>query len=234
MSEKVKPPRRYDSTRRRAQAAQTRRDIVRAARELFVEHGFAGTTLASVAARAGVVVETIYRSFDGKAGLFRAVVEDAVADGGTVGGADAPPDSAVLRPAFEAIIAETDPRRQLALYADLLPGMQARIAPLMRIVTGAAASGDPAMATIAEQLGDQRLEGMQRFAQMLAGRDALRADLTVTGARDVLWTLTSHAVYDLLVTTRGWTPDQYRDWLADTLARSLLSDDPPAPPHAPT
>src|SRR5690349_18772487 len=134
MSDEVKPRRRYDSTRRRAQAEQTRRDIVRAARRQFLERGFAGATLAAVAAEAGVAVETIYRAFDGKAGLFRAVVEDAVADGGTVGGSGAPPDSAVLRPRFEAILAETDPRRQLALYADLQPGIHARIAPLMRVL----------------------------------------------------------------------------------------------------
>jgi AcrR family transcriptional regulator len=222
MSDRVKPPRRYDSTRRRAQAAQTRRDIVRAARELFLERGFAGTTLAGVAAAAEVAVETIYRAFDGKAGLFRAVVEDAVAGGGTVGDGTTPPDSALLRERFDAILAEPDPRRQLALYADLQPGMQARIGPLMRVLADAAAA-DPAVRETADRLADQRLAGMDRFARMLAGQGALRPDLTADEARDVLWTLNSHAVYDLLVTTRGWTPDRYRDWLADALARLLLA-----------
>jgi len=68
MSEDVKPQRprrRYDSTRRQAQAAQTREDILRAAREAFLRRGYPGTTLAAVAMDAGVAVETIYRAFGG-------------------------------------------------------------------------------------------------------------------------------------------------------------------------
>src|SRR2546422_6278080 len=55
-SRDVKPPRRYDSTRRRAQAAQTRQDILKAALQLFLEGGYAGTTINDVAAAAGVAV----------------------------------------------------------------------------------------------------------------------------------------------------------------------------------
>src|SRR6266545_311187 len=225
MSEKVNPPRRYDSSRRRAQAAQTRQDILSAAREQFLRRGFTGTTLAGIASAAGVVVETVYRSFDGKAGLFRAVVEDAVADGGTLGGA-APPDSARLRPEFDAIIAETDPRRRLELYADTQRGVQARIGPLMRVLAEASAA-DPVVQKTSERLQDQRLDGMDRFARLLAELDALRAGLTVEEARDVLWALNSHAVYDLLVVNRGWDPERYGDWLADTLARLLLREEDP-------
>src|SRR6266545_2423014 len=81
MSEGAKPRRRYDSRRRQAQAAQTRHDILIAAHEPFLQRGYAGTTLASIATAAGVVVETIYRAYGSKAGLFKAVVEAAVAGG---------------------------------------------------------------------------------------------------------------------------------------------------------
>ena len=81
MSDDVKPRRRYDSSRRQAQAAQTRDDILAAAQEMFLDRGYARTTVANIAERAGVVVETIYRAFGGKAGLFKAVIEAAVADG---------------------------------------------------------------------------------------------------------------------------------------------------------
>src|SRR4051812_16756036 len=64
----VKTPRRYSSHLRQAQAAATRRQIVDAALSVFLEHGYAGATMQRIAAAAGVVVETIYRTFDGKAG----------------------------------------------------------------------------------------------------------------------------------------------------------------------
>ena len=69
MTKDVKPRRRYESTRRQEQAAQTRRDILAAAGILFRERGYAATSMPSIAAEAGVVVETIYRAFGSKAGL---------------------------------------------------------------------------------------------------------------------------------------------------------------------
>ena len=68
---------------------------------------------------------------------------------------------------------------------------------------------------------------MGRFAQLLVDRGALRPDLSVQEARDLLWTLNVHAVHDLLVVEGGWSPERYRDWLADTLARVLLPDNQP-------
>ena len=68
----------YNSTRRSRQAAQTREEIVTAAIELFGETGWAGTTLAAIAKRAGVAVETIYSGFGSKKGLLRAAMDVAV------------------------------------------------------------------------------------------------------------------------------------------------------------
>src|SRR5258708_21161762 len=72
---RVKPPRRYDSTRRRAQAAQTHLDILKAAQQLFLEGGYASTTINSVAAAAGVAGETNQPGIRGPAGLFKAGAE---------------------------------------------------------------------------------------------------------------------------------------------------------------
>lgn len=221
MTEDVKPHRRYHSQRRQAQAAQTRRDILTAAQQLFLQRGYTGTTLASIAQAAGVVVETIYRAFGSKAALFKAVLEAAIAGGPAH--AERPPDQ---RPAIQAVIAETNPRRQLQLYAATQPGIHARVGPLARVLAEAAAA-EPDLAEVARQLEAQRLDGMGRFAQLLADRGALRPDLSVQEARDLLWTLNSHAVHDLLVMQRGWPPERYRDWLVDTLARALLPDNQP-------
>jgi AcrR family transcriptional regulator len=218
MSEGVKPRRRYDTTRRQAQAAQTRQDILAAARQVFLEHGYTGATLAGIAQTAGVVVETIYRAFGSKAGLFKAVVEAAVA-----GGAARAAVPVEQRPAIQAVIEETDPRRQLELYAATQPGIHARLGPLFRLLAAAAAA-DPPLAEVWTQLEDQRLNGLRRFVQLLADRGVLAHGLSVEDARDVLWTLTSHAVHDLLVVQRGWSTERYRDWLATSLANALLSD----------
>ena len=216
MTEDVKPRRRYDSTRRQAQAAQTRQDILAAAHRLVLERGYAGTTLAAIARAAGVVVETVYRAWGSKAELFKAVVRAAVA-----GGANRAQVPVEQRPAIAAVIAETDPHRQLELYAATQPGIHARAGPLLRVLVGAAAA-DPELARLWAQIEDERLNGLARFAQLLADRGVLRPGLSVEEARDLLWTLNSLAVHDLLVLQRGWSPERYRDWLAATLASALL------------
>jgi AcrR family transcriptional regulator len=216
MSQNVKTVRRYESRRRREQAAQTRRDIVAAADALFRTRGYAGTSMPAIAAEAGVVVETIYRSFGSKARLFKAVVEAAVAGGSTR--AETPPEE---RPAIRAVIEETDPRRQLELYAATQPGIHRRAGPLNRALVGAA-STDPELKVLLDQLEAQRLAGLGRMAALLAERGALGSGLAVEEARDIIWTLCSPAVYDLLVVERGWTSKRYRDWLAAALERELL------------
>ena len=216
MSDEVKPRRRYDSSRRRAQAALTREDILAAAHGAFVERGYAAATVASIAKAAGVVVETVYRSFDGKAGLFRAVVEAAVAGGATR--AERAPDD---RPAIRAVIEETDPHEQLRRYARTQPGIHERLGPLFRVAAAAAAS-DAELAGVWRELEDSRRAGMGRFAGLLAERGVLRAGLSVDESADLLWTLASHQVHELLVVQRGWSPDRYADWLAEALARELL------------
>jgi hypothetical protein len=95
--------------------------------------------------------------------------------------------------------------------------------PLLRVLAEAAAA-DPALVETARQLEGERLAGMGRFAQLLADRGALRPGIDVDQARDVLWTLNSHAIHEFLVVQRGWSPERYRDWLADTLVRALLRD----------
>lgn len=214
----VKPRRSYDSSRRRAQAAQTRREIVAAALEVFLEEGYSAGTMQQIAEAAGVVVETIYRGFDGKAGLFRAAVEAAVSGG--VERAERPVEE---RPAIHAIIEESDPRRKVERYADTQPGIHTRLGPVYRVLAEAAAV-DPELEPLRRDLEDDRLEGMEKFAGHLAASGSLRAGVSVEEARDVLWTLASHQVYELLVVQRGWTPDRYRDWLAHMLAAALLGD----------
>lgn len=215
----VKPRRRYDSSRRREQAAQTRRDIEAAANKLFRERGYVGTSMPAIAMEAGVVVETIYRAFGSKAELFKAVIEAALAGGSER--AEAPPAE---RPAIRAVIEEPDPRRKLELYAATQPGVHGRSSPLYRVLV-AAADSDLELAEVLNGLEARRLHGLGGLASQLAESRALRPNLSVDGARDIIWMLCSTLVHDLLVRDRGWTSKRYRDWLADALKRELLEEE---------
>jgi TetR/AcrR family transcriptional regulator, regulator of autoinduction and epiphytic fitness len=177
----------------------------------------------AIATEARVVVETVYRAFPGKAGLFKAVVETAVA-----GGAERAEVPVERRPAIAAVIEERDPHRQLELYAATQPGIHRRAGPLLRALRAAAAL-DPELARLWAELEAQRLAGLGQFAELLASRAVLRTDLSAEGARDVIWTLCSLAVHDLLVVERGWPADRYREWLARSLASELLATPLPVP-----
>jgi AcrR family transcriptional regulator len=216
MSQDVKPRRAYQSVRRQEQAAQTRRDILAAAGTLFRERGYAQASMPVIASESGVAVETLYRTFGGKAALFRAVVEAAIAGGPTR--ADVPVEE---RPAIRAVIEEQDPRRQVELYAATQPGIHRRSGPLLRALRDAAPT-DPELANLWREMESWRLNGQGRFAGQLAERGHLRDGLSVDEARDIVFALCSLSLYDTLAIERGWSDDRYRDWLASTLADSLL------------
>jgi len=212
----VKTRRRYTSPRRQEQAAQTRRDLLAGAAILFRQRGYAATSMPLIATEVGLAVETIYRAFGSKAGLFKAVVEAAVAGGAER--ADTPVED---RPAIKALIGEADPRRQIAMYAATQPGIHRRSGPLLRALRGAAAT-DPELAQLWDQIEASRLVGQGRFTGMLAERGGLRDGLSVEAARDLTWTLCSLAVHDLLVIDRSWSSERYQAWLTEALRRELL------------
>jgi AcrR family transcriptional regulator len=218
MSENTSARRRYDSTKRRLQAAETRRWIIDAAARVFVERGYAGATIPLIAAEAAVAVETVYQSAVGKAGLLREAIQATLA-----GGAERAELPVEDRPGIRRVIEETDPRRQLAAYAATQPGVWSRVGPLLRVLDDAV--GDPALADLRTELAEQRLQGLLGFARLLAERGVLKPGLAVDRARDMIWALCAQANYDALVVARGWTITEYRDWLAHALAAVLLAED---------
>ena len=217
MTEQVKPRRRYESPRRAAQAAQTRRDIVTAAGLLFRERGYA-VPLTDIASEAGVVVETIYRIFGSKAALFTAAVEALLAGGPRR--AEVPVGD---RPAIRAIHDEPDPRRQVAAYVATQPGIHRRAGPLLRALRDARGI-DSELGRLWDEMEAWRLDGQGRFVRMLADRGALKAGLAVDAGIDLTWTLCSLAVYDLLVLERHWDDDRYQAWLTQALVSDLIGD----------
>ena len=214
MPDAVKPRRRYDSTRRQEQARENRRAVLEAARGMFLEQGYAATTVAAIAAAARVSVETVYKAFGNKPGLVKAVVDVAI-----VG--DDEPVPMLQRDRVRRMEAEPDPRRKLVMYGEHLAQSAPRRVPVELLVRAAAAS-DAGAAGVWDELELERLTGMAFFARHLDEGGHLRPGVSVEEARDVLWTYNSAEVYELLVIRREWTPQRYGGWVADALVAALL------------
>jgi AcrR family transcriptional regulator len=218
MSEVSRPSRRtYDATRRREQAARTRARIIEAAARLFVERGYAGTTIPAIAGEAEVAVETVYRSASGKAGLLADAVRAAVA-----GGAERAEIQVTERPAIRRIDEESDPVRQLQLYAATQPGIWSRVGPLLSVLD-AAANSDASLVELRDRIGAERRRGLRDgFGRMLEQRGVLREGVTAERAGDIVYAVCGQANYVALVGDCGWTEAAYESWLAETLAAALL------------
>lgn len=214
MSQEVKPRRRYDSSRRQAQARLTRRAILTAARGLFLERGYAGTTMAEVAGAAEVSVETVYKAFKNKSGLVKALFDVAIA------GDDQPVPMQQRERAIK-MREEPDPRQKLLLYGEHLSEAGPRAGQLQLLIRSAAAA-DPDAAAVWDEMVQERLIGMTELARHLHEGGHLRPGVSLDEARDVLWTYNSVELFDLLVLQRGWDPDRYGRWVAEAMIRALL------------
>jgi AcrR family transcriptional regulator len=211
----VKPRRRYDSSGRQAQTRRNRAVILDAAQRQFLEGGYAATTVAAVAAEAGVSVETIYKAFGGKSGLVRGIY-----DRGLAGPAPVP----AYRRADEVRERETDPRAIMRSWGTIASEVSAVVSPVARLVRAAAAA-DPDMAALLQDHNDRREARARHHARFLKRRGYLRQDVSLAQATDIIWTCTSDELYDLLVAQRGWSPARFARFLADFMITALL---PPA------
>jgi AcrR family transcriptional regulator len=217
MDEKVKrqaAPRHYDASGRRAAAARTRRAIVDAARALFIERGYEATTIAAIAPATGVSHETVYAAFGPKPALFRHLVELALS--GT--GEEIP---ALQRPIVSQVRAEPDARRALALFAHEVALLQGRVAPLFAALS-VAAQTDADLRVFAGELSARRVGHMRAFILGLMEKTTLREGVTIEAATDTIWIMNSPEFYLLCARDRGWTPEYFERWLAETWALLLL------------
>ena len=208
----------YSSTLRADQARQTKKRIVDAAAELFAEHGYAGTTIDAVASAAGVSRKTVFDSVGGKAQLMKLAYDFAI-----VG--DDEPVPLIDRPEIRAMLAEPDYAKRLAMYASLVVGIDRRLSSAWRAFEGAATS-DPEAARLYVAMVQQRRRAMQEAAQMFADAGALRPDLDIDVAADLMWFYNDPSLYDKLVRQRGWSVDRFQAWLTEALQVQLLGKAP--------
>jgi AcrR family transcriptional regulator len=210
LSEPVK--RQYDSSRRKEQARQTQRAVLRAAHDLFVEQGYGRTTIADVARAAGVSAETIYATFKNKATLLHRVWDV------TIGGDD---EEIVFheRPEIVAIRAEPDLGKRFMLHARMSTATARRMTPF-RLAVQAAVGSEPAAVDMLAEMDRQRLAGMS----VMAAESAKTGQLAVSEeeCRDVIWAMTDGLLWHALVNGRGWSDERFAEWLGRVWVATLV------------
>src|SRR5439155_22764974 len=195
MADRVKTRRRYHSPRRREQAAATRGAILEAAQRLFERQGYAATSIAAIAAEAGVAQKTVYLAFETKSGLLRALWH-------LLRRGDEDPEPVSQRQWFREVIEEPDPERQLRLNPRNARAVKVRAGALMEVIRSAASS-DPDIRALWERIQTDFYDNQRTIVKSLAQKKALRPGLGVDRAADILWTLNHPDLYWLLVNERG-------------------------------
>ncbi|MEO8265620.1 MAG: TetR/AcrR family transcriptional regulator [Ilumatobacteraceae bacterium] len=204
----------YDTTGRRTQSAVTRRRIVDAARALMLERGYRSTTIAAIAAEAGVNTDSVYALVGRKPMVLRELIEQALS--GT--------DHEVVaeeRAHVKALRAETDPAKKLSIYAKAVCDTQRRMAPLF-LALREASSTEPDAQRVWQEISDRRAANMRKLARELRDTGGLRPGLSIDQAADIVWATNSSELFVLLTIDRGWSVKRYERWLADSWCRLLL------------
>jgi AcrR family transcriptional regulator len=198
---------------RRERAARTRSRIVDAAATEFRALGYHGTTMAAIADRAGVAVQTVYFVFNSKASLLIAAIDSAV-----MGANQLPPQD---EPWWHESTTSSDGRRSLTLFVTNTARIEQRAAELARVAQ-AAATTDPEITDLLAHHDALRSAAFSQFVETLEERALLEPDSDRRQVADVLLTLLGSDVYLNLTQARGWSVDRYVSWATDTLCTLLL------------
>ena len=222
MAETVK--RRYDNSRRQAQARATRLTVIEAAKRMFTEHGYPATTIDAIAEAADTPLPTVYRLFGSKRALLAAVLNTAF-------GGDDQPIAFADRPAARAARAETDPAAMVNAFARIVREFMERSSAILHVLA-TAAQVDPDAAGLLAEIRRQRHTGQSRIVAALQARGALGPGLDSSEAADMVYALLSPDVHRILTVERGWPADRYERWIARSLSALLRTGHrPPASPN---
>ncbi len=194
-------------THRQRQALWTRRLIVDAARKLFLERGYAATTMDAIAKEAGVAVSTVYAIYKNKRAILRAIRESWH-------------EQTHAREINEEASREPDPERRLRMVAHASRRQWEAGGAVVAVYQGAAAADSEAAAELREALRGRRV-ALDRIVEGMEA--ALRPDLDTARAAAIMRALCRAELYRELVEESGWSPDEYEAWLFETLKEQLLS-----------
>ena len=181
-----------------------------AARSLFAERGFAGTTVDAIAAAADVAPQTVYAAFGSKTAIareFRAQLER----------------EAEIPTRFRRLLAEADPQRQLELAAALARHVCEGHGDIYELFTR---SKEPELAAVGRELDDAERYGLRLLVADLSAKHALRPGVDSEEAVAILWALASIDLYRKLVTASGWKASRFERWLAAALKQLILARHP--------
>jgi AcrR family transcriptional regulator len=209
----------YDNTRRQAQVRATRLQIIEAAKDLFIEHGYPATTLEAIAVAADTSLPTLYRLFSSKRTLLKTVLDNSFSG-------DDQPIAFGDRSDVQAARAESDPVALVRAFARIGRDFMERSSAIMHVLA-TAAQVDPDAAQLMQEIRRQRHTGQSRIVAALSALDALDPELQFSDAADITYAVLSPDVHRILTTERGWTAAQYEQWLIRSLGL-LLRRQPPA------
>lgn len=201
----------YRSPLREEAALRGQQAVIAAAAGLFVEQGYARTTIDQIAERARVSRPTVFAA--GTKAQLLALARRAAIGGESVLG---------NQPEFEQILAIPDPARLLHRFAEMTSAIARRWAPLHAVLEEAAAS-DPSLAELRQASRDDTYGCARHVVAVLHSLGSLRAGLEPKDAADVLWLLIDPSQYRWLVTERRWSHRAYQQWQADAMIRLLLT-----------
>ena len=210
----VKDKRKYSSAVREEQAARTRTRILDAAAELFLERGYARTTMKDIAVQADVARDTVHAIFGSKARVLTALIDHRLVPDGSVTNVTQLPEALAIKD-------EVDQRKQIELFAKFIAGISTELRPVFEILRTASAV-EPEMAKVFEEMDQFRMNNMRTYASWIAARGPLRVSTRQAG--EIIWALASLDVARMLCDELGWTESQHARWLSDTLIRTLLPD----------
>ena len=213
MSESVKRDSPSKNGRGQARTRLARRAVVEAARALFLERGYAATTVEAISDQSDVPSATVYRLFSSKLGILKALLDTSIAG-------DDQPVAVQERPDVASLFTERDAHKLLAGFAGITTAINQRTNDIHRVLASAAGS-DAAAAELLDEIRQQRDRGQGRIARSLARTRALKPGLREREAADLIHALMSPEVYRLLVGDRRWTPERYEQWLVTTLIQQL-------------
>ncbi|MCF6378858.1 TetR/AcrR family transcriptional regulator [Nocardioides KLBMP 9356] len=199
------PRRQYDASGRRAAAERRREHVAGVAARLFAQHGWNGTTVALVAAEAGVSVELVTKSFDGKGGLFMAAFR-SVGFG----------RRGTLQQAFEALHLEDEPDVEVRLdrFVEFASSIAVPMGPLVWVLAQGAEQ-DPLMGELVRSAQAGHAVVCEELVRLLA------TGTPAPDAVDEVYLLTRAETYQTLAEHRGWTPERYTAWLRRSLRAAV-------------
>jgi AcrR family transcriptional regulator len=199
--------REYRSSLREEQAQQTRTLIRQAARVLFAERGFSSTTISDIAKAARVSPATVYATYESKAGIVSAMLEEME-------------ENAEIGPRLQAMFSGSDPFQQLRLFVSAHCTLYAGGADVLR--SAMQAVGSPEVAILAERGDRHRREVIDELVRRWHERGALRVGSDPQEAGEGMWLLTTVGSFLTAVDQLGWSPERYETWLGDLLENEIL------------